>query len=177
MTRRAEIQGSRIGIISIGVNILISVTKKMNNRNLLGVLGCLLVILSILLGCATDRPKDVYRGYPLGLEQPESMLAELDMGAAYEAIIDDMHYVTQAKYGSVRLPAGVHRIKWSVIFGVSVMVDARGYAAYGTISNINLEAGHRYKLLADRTFGSGYQVFFWIEDLTAGKIVYGNKKP
>ncbi|MBW6486857.1 MAG: hypothetical protein K0B01_11990 [Syntrophobacterales bacterium] len=40
------------------------------------------------------------------------------------AIIDDMPYVPQAKYGSVKLPAGVHRIKWAVIFGVSVMVDA-----------------------------------------------------
>ena len=117
----------------------------MNSRNLLGLLGCLLVILSILLGCAAERPKDVYRGYSIGLEQPDSSLAELEMGAAYEAIIDDMHYVTQTKYGSVKLLAGVHRIKWAVIFGVSVMVDARGYAAYETISNINLEAGHRYK--------------------------------
>ncbi len=139
-------------------------------------LSCISIILLIFLGCAANHPKEVYRGY-YGSEPPASSLAELDLGAAYEAIIDDMFYVSQTKHGSVTLLAGVHRIKWAVVFGVSVMVDARGYAAYETVSNIKLEAGHRYKLLADRTTGHGYKVFFWIEDITTGEIVSGEKKP
>jgi hypothetical protein len=148
----------------------------MSNRVFNTALGCILIILSILVGCATDHPKEVYRGY-YGIEPPVSVLTELDLGAAYEAVIDDMYYISKAKHDSVKLLAGVHRIKWSVVFGISVMVDARGYAAYETISNINLEAGHRYKLSADRTTGHGYKVFFWIEDVTTGNVVYGNKKP
>jgi hypothetical protein len=92
-------------------------------------------------------------------------------------IIDDMYYVFRGQYDIVKLPAGVHRIKWSTSFGVSVMVDARGYAAYEIISNVNFEAAHIYKLSAERTTGYGYKVYCWIEDMTTRKIVYGEKKP
>jgi hypothetical protein len=150
--------------------------RKLRKRDLISALGCILIILTIFLGCTTDYPKEVYRGF-YGIEPPESKLATLDLGEAYEVFIDDMYYVSQTKYGLVKLLAGAHRIKWTVIFGVSVMVDARGYAVYETISNVNLEAGHIYKLSADRTTGHGYKVYFWIEDITSGKIVYGEKKP
>jgi hypothetical protein len=111
------------------------------------------------------------------MEPPETKIAVLDMGSAYEAIIDDRHYVSGAQYGSVRLPAGVHKIRWAAMFGVSVMVDARGYASFEKISKVALEGGHVYKLRADRTTGHGFRAYLWIEDMTTGDVVDGEKKP
>ncbi|MHB8829979.1 MAG: hypothetical protein ACYC6Q_10690 [Syntrophales bacterium] len=145
----------------------------MRNGNFTSAFIWMPVILAIFSGCATDHPKEVYRSY----YGPESSLAELDMGTACEVFIDDMHYVSAAKYRSVALAAGVHRIRWAVVFGVSVMVDPSGYARYEALSDVNFEAGHQYKLSADRTTGQGYRVFFWIEDMTTGGVVYGAKKP
>jgi len=150
---------------------------EMRNRNFPVAFIWILIIPAILTGCAADHPKEVYRGYSCGLEPPENSLAELDMGTACEAFIDDMHYVSAAKYRLVTLAAGVHRIRWAVVFGVSVMVDPSGYARYEALSDVNFEAGHQYKLSADRTTGQGYRVFFWIEDMTTGTLVYGAKKP
>lgn len=148
----------------------------MHNRAFIASLGCILMVLSLLPGCETGQTRETYRGY-YGIEPDESELATLDLGAACEAFIDDMYYVSQAKYSSVKLLPGVHQIKWTVVFGVSVMVDARGYAAYEAVSSLSLEAGHTYKLFADRTYGQGYRVFLRIEDMTDGKVVYGEKKP
>jgi len=139
-------------------------------------LGCALLLLSILSGCAPGNPKGVYRAH-YGVEPPDSELATLDMGAASELIIDDRYYVSRGKYDTVKLPAGNHRIKWSTWFGVSVMVEPSGYAAFDIASEVSLEAGHTYKFCADRTTGHGYRVYHWIEDRTTGKILYGEKKP
>jgi hypothetical protein len=57
------------------------------------------------------------------------------------------------------------------------MVEPSGYAAFGMVSDVSLEAGHVYKFCADRTTGHGYRVYAWIEDRTTGRIVYGEKKP
>jgi hypothetical protein len=99
------------------------------------------------------------------------------MGRAGWAIIDDMYYVEATKFCAVKLHPGVHRIKWISTFGVSVMVEPAGYATYVTTSKVALEAGHIYELQADRTTGSGYKVYLWIEDITTGRIVDGKKKP
>ena len=72
-------------------------------------LGCALLLLSILSGCAAGNPKGVYRAH-CGVEPPESELATLDLGAAYELIIDDRYYVSRGEYDTVKLPAGNHRI-------------------------------------------------------------------
>lgn len=149
---------------------------KMRNKDSTVSLGCMLILFSILLGCTADASKGVFRGY-FGIEPPESRLAILDLGAASEVIIDDMYYVSQAKHSTVKLLAGVHRIQWASTFGVSVMVEPAGYASFGIISKVHLEAGHTYRLSADRTTGHGYRVFMWIEDMTTGKIVHGEKKP
>jgi len=139
-------------------------------------LGCALLLLSILSGCAAGNPKGVYRAH-YGAEPPESELSTLDVGAAYELIIDDRYYVSGRKYGTVKMPAGDHRIHWNTWFGVSMMVEPSGHASFGIVSDVSLEAGHAYRLCADRTTGHGYRVYHWIEDMTAARIVYGEKKP
>lgn len=137
--------------------------------------GALLLLL-VLAGCAADGQKGVYRAH-YGVEPPASELSTLELGAAYELIIDDKYYVSGRKYGVVRLPAGPHRIQWNTWFGVSVMVEPSGQAAFGIVSDVSLEAGHSYRLCADRTTGHGYRVYHWIEDRTAGRVVWGEKKP
>ena len=150
--------------------------KEMRNKDSAVSLGCMFILFSLLLGCATDYPKEVYRGY-FGIEPSENELATLDLGATSEAIIDDMYYVSRAKHNTIKLPAGAHKIQWACTFGVSVLVEPAGYASFGIISKVHLEAGHTYRLSADRTTGHGYRVFMWIEDMTTGEIVYGEKKP
>jgi hypothetical protein len=148
----------------------------MRHRAYTTALGCVLLLLFILSGCAAGSPKGVYRAY-YGIEPPESELATLEMGAAYELIIDDRYYISGGKYGTVKLPAGTHRIKWSTSFGVSAMVEPSGYAAFDIASEVYLEAGHTYRFFADRTTGHGYRVYHWIEDMTTGRLVQGEKKP
>lgn len=133
------------------------------------------ILLSILLGCAA-APKEVYRGYS-GIEPNEGKLATLDVTGASEVVIDDMYYVNRGKYGTVQLPAGAHKIKWVGSFVVSVLIEPSGHAAFNIISDVNLEAGHVYKLSTDRTTGPSYRVYFWIEDTTTRKIIWGKKKP
>jgi len=149
--------------------------RKMSPGSFSAPVGCMLLLFSMLLGCASPQPTGVYRGYS-GMA-PDSALAYLDLGAAHEAIIDDRHYVSRVKYSTVQLLAGAHRIQWAAAFGVSVMVEPGGYAAFETISNVTLEAGHRYRLSAGRTTGQGYKVYLWIEDTTTGRTVSGDKKP
>jgi len=149
---------------------------KVRRDDLQVILACTLALFFILTGCAPGPTQGIYRAY-FGAEPDERQLATIDMGAAYEAIIDDMYYVSRSEYGTVKLIAGVHKIKWATVFGVSVMVESRGYAAFGIISKVNFESGHVYKLCADRTTGHGYKVYSWIEDITTEKIVFGEKKP
>lgn len=139
------------------------------------VLALVLLLLTVLAGCA-GAPKGVYSAH-YGAAPPENELATLDMGAAYELIIDERYCVSGRKYKEVRLPAGAHRIWWATGFGVSVMVEPSGYAGFGIVSDVSLVAGHSYRFCADRTTGHGYRVYHWIEDRTAGRVVWGEKKP
>ena len=135
-----------------------------------------MLILSALAGCGAHSTGGIYRAY-VDIETTESELATLELGSAHEAIIDDRYYVSRAKYTSVKLLPGLHKVAWETGFGLSVMADPKGYAVFGMISRVILEPGHTYRLSADRTTGHGYTVFSWIEDRTTDKIVFGEKKP
>lgn len=150
--------------------------RHMRHRTNTAVIGCLLFFIWMVSGCGSGSPKGVYRAF-YGIEPPEKELATLELGRAYEMIIDDRYYVSAEKYATVKLPAGTHRINWRTWFGVSVMVEPSGQAVFGIVSDISLEAGQTYKLCADRTTGHGYRVYHWIEDMTTGRIVQGEKKP
>ena len=148
----------------------------MKHRTSAQALAGALLLLLILAGCAASVPKGVYRAH-YGAVPPESELATLEPGAAYELIIDERYYVSGRKYGTVKLPAGPHRVWWATWFGVSVMVEPSGQAAFGIVSDVSLEAGRTYRLCADRTTGHGYRVYHWIEDRTEGRVLWGEKKP
>lgn len=74
------------------------------------------------------------------------------------------------------MPPGVYSIEWGRVFFVSVMIDPRGFAEHGSRATVTLEAGHLYRLGADRTTGPGYRVFLWIEDVTGHRVVAGHTK-
>jgi hypothetical protein len=133
----------------------------------------LLVVL--MFGCAS-APKGTYRAYT-GEELSDSSLALLDIGRAASIQIDGMYYIEGSEYSIVKLMPGSHRIEWTNLFGISVMVDSRGIVAFDLKETIILQAGHLYKLRADRTHGHGYRVYMWIEDTSTGSVVAGNKMP
>jgi hypothetical protein len=133
------------------------------------------VLFVVLFGCASV-PKETYRGYT-GDELPDASLALLYMGDGGTVKIDGMYYVESYKYSAVKLLPGPHRIEWTSTFGVSVMVDPRMIVGFGNKETVTLQAGHSYRLRADRTTGPGYRVYMWIEDTLNGNVVAGEKKP
>lgn len=145
-------------------------------KHIKGSFGCALILLALLTGCASSPPRAVYRAH-FGTEPSESEVATLDLGEAAEAIIDDMYYVSRTRHDAVKLASGEHRIQWTSTFGVSVLVEPAGYASFGIVSKVRLEAGRTYRLSADRTTGHGYRVYLWIEDTATGQVIHGTKKP
>jgi hypothetical protein len=136
----------------------------------------LITLLAVFMfGCASI-PKETYRAYT-GEDLPDTSLALLDIGRAGSVQIDGMYYIEGSEYSMVKLMPGSHRIEWTQLFGISVMVDPRGIVAFDLKETITLQAGHIYKLQADRTHGHGYRVYMWIEDTSTGSVVAGNKMP
>ena len=131
----------------------------------------LVLIVGLLAGCAR-LPKEVYRGYS-GPDLPDASLAIVDLGKAHHgAFIDGMYYIDYEKYGTVKLIPGDHRIEWSH-GNQSLLLDRLGYRNIWQSVSVTLEAGHAYRLEVDRTTGR----YFWIEDMTTGRVVAGTKKP
>lgn len=132
------------------------------------------VMLLAGVGCGSAS-QAVYRGYS-GPELPDTSLATVELGTVNWARIDEVR-IDRAQFGFVKLLPGHHQIEWSKSFGVSVMVDARGIVERRAQSGLTLAAGHTFRLQADRTIGPGYRIYMWIEDLTAGTVLVGDKKP
>jgi len=154
-------------------NLFILSTSKCWQKRCVECFFTLLVVL--MFGCAS-APMGTYRAYT-GEELSDSSLALLDIGRAASIQIDGMYYIEGSEYSIVKLMPGSHRIEWTNLFGVSVMVDSRGIVAFDLKETIILQAGHLYKLRADRTHGHGYRVYMWIEDTNTGSVVAGNKMP
>jgi N-acetylneuraminic acid mutarotase len=127
------------------------------------------LLLVIFLSACASLPNEVYRGYS-GPDLPDASLATVELGSSDWANIDSLR-VERQQYGSVKLLPGIHRIEWAQTFGVSVLVDARMIVQYQESWTVNLEAGHAYRLKADRTYGKGYTVRFWIEDARTGAVI------
>jgi hypothetical protein len=148
----------------------------MKIESIMQTLGSVLIFLFIFSGCSPALPKEAYRAY-YDAEPTENELATLDMGTAAQVIIDDMHLVSGREYRTVKLIAGIHKVKWASLFRISLLVEPTGIAGSGRISRINFEPGHTYKFFQDRTTGYGYKLYTWVEDMTTGKVVDGEKIP
>jgi hypothetical protein len=125
-------------------------------------------------GCVT-LPDAAYKLYP-GPTRAPTELAVVRLGNVGMAEFDDRP-VARADWSEVALDPGEHTIRWRQEFGVSVLVDARGAATGATESRATLLAGHTYTLHAERTYGTGYRMYFWIVDDVDGRVIAGEPKP
>ena len=117
----------------------------------------------------------IYKLYP-GSARPLSDVAVVAMGDVPSASIDGLN-VSATDYQEIHLLPGQHMLAWRKSFGFSVMVEpAMTKVAEMTIA-VELQAGHVYRLFADRTYGTGYRFYYWIEDAADGKVIGGTKKP
>lgn len=136
-------------------------------------LQVLVLLIGLLSACATT-PREVYRDYS-GTDLPETSLATVELGNAVWAKFNDLH-IDGAKYSAVKLLPGTYRIEYSATFAVSFLVDPRMRVSRAVSASVALEAGRTYRLRADRTYGPGFTMYFWIED-AQGNVVIGTKKP
>jgi hypothetical protein len=138
-------------------------------------LQVLVLLLGFLSGCATAprEAKEVYRGYS-GTDVRETSLATVELVEVDWAKFNDLH-VDGQKYSAVKLLPGPYRIEYSRTFGTSFLVNPNMSVSRAVHATIKLEANRTYRLRADRTYGQGFRIYFWIED-AEGNTVYGTKK-
>lgn len=129
---------------------------------------------TFLVGCASTE-SHTYKLYP-GSERPLDELVTLDLSGLDQITIDGLK-VNRWEYNQVLLLPGEHQIELAKEFGFSVLVDPAMLRTFGKTLNVNFEAGKTYRLIADRTTGQGYRIFFWIEESDSGQVVAGEKKP
>lgn len=131
----------------------------------------------MMSACAglSDGAGRVYKLYP-GPERPDSEVATLAFGDRVYAMEVDGLEVSAGDYSEVKLLPGEHRINWGATFAVSVMVNPAMSDRADSERTVNLAAGKRYTVEADRTTGPGYRMFLWIEDTETGEAVVGHKK-
>ena len=138
-------------------------------------LAFILITFSLLLSCATTS-EQAYKLYA-GEIRPDAEIVTLKFGKrVHEIIIDDMK-VKRTDFGTIKINAGLHEIKWGADFIVSVLVNSSGFDSTATTETVELEAGHSYTINADRTTGHGYGMYLWVSDDNSGSIVAGTKKP
>ena len=133
----------------------------------------IVLLVGSLVGCGT-LTTEVFRGYS-GPDLADDALATVELGGAEWVEIGDIGF-RRGEYGSVKLLPGSHRIEWGVTFAVSFLIDPRMYVPAERSATVMLEAGHSYRLGADRTTGPGYRIYFWIEEPATGEVVWGSKK-
>jgi hypothetical protein len=143
-------------------------------RSLCWLTACLMVI--GLAGCAARSSETfAYKLYP-GPLRPASELAIVRLGNAHAVEING-RIVVNGDWTEVHLLPGVHDIRWQTEFGVSIMIEPSGSATGGSKARVEMAAGQVYVLRSDRTTGSGYRMYFWIEEAVGGRVIAGTPKP
>ncbi len=155
------------------------------------VLRCLLVLglVSGLTGClvvpedqtyqslieSEKSGRQIYKLYP-GKQRPSNELAVVFLNDIPSVSVDGLS-VFKTDYQEIHLLPGRHALAWRKVFGFSVMVEPTMMKEAELALEAGLNAGHTYKLFADRTTGQGYRFYFWIEDVASGEVIGGLKKP
>jgi len=134
-----------------------------------------LILVSLVLGCSST-PKGIYEAYE-GERLTSTSLSKIDItNARFGVIIDHKYYVDPKKYSKILLLPGQHHIEWKHEF-FSTLIP-RTDMLYGLLmkTDLILEAGHSYKLQADRATRRGDRMRIWIKDLVTGKIIARSEK-
>lgn len=140
--------------------------------------GCLMVVEDKgyqALVAEEKSGRQVYKLYP-GITRPLSDLAIVLINDIPTTVIDGLT-VAKTDYQEIHLLPGPHTLSWRKQFAFSVMVEPTMSKEAALTLAVDLQAGHTYKLFAERTYGTGYQLYFWIEDVANGKAIGGRKKP
>lgn len=119
--------------------------------------------------------RQVYKLYP-GSVRPTNELAIVLINDIPFATVDGFG-VSKTDYQEVHVLPGRHSLAWRQQFGFSVMVEPAMLKEASLSIAVDLQAGHVYKLFADRTYGTGYRFYFWLEDAASRALVGGTKKP
>jgi hypothetical protein len=149
-------------------------------------LPCLLLVLAGCLLIPEDRAyrsltelekgeRQIYKLYS-GQPRPANELAIVLLGDIPSVTVDGLG-TFKADYQEIHLMPGRHALAWRKVFGFSVMVEPAMMKEAGIELDVELKAGHTYKLFADRTTGHGYRFYFWIADTLNGEVIGGVKKP
>ena len=96
-------------------------------------------------------------------------------------------HIDGANYNAVTLLPGTYRIEYSARLAVNAFENPgmwmslpksapATWVSRSISATVLLEAGRTYKLRADVANGTGYALYFWIED-SRGPVVTGKKKP
>jgi len=135
-----------------------------------------LIVLGIVIGgCATYQETEAYKLYS-GPIRSSTEISILQLYDASKAVIDGMS-VSHSDYTEVHLSPGVHNITWTSVHGMSVLVEASGFALKHSEQNPILLKGRIYRLRSARTTGHEYTIYNWIEDLATGEVIAGTAKP
>lgn len=134
------------------------------------------LLAAFLAGCAHNSPAVwSYKLYP-GPTRPAAELAILRLDANFALRVDG-YMVAGTDWNEVLLLPGRHEVDCIVTYGASVMVEAGGIGQASAHLEADLAAGHAYVIRYKRTYGQGYQVWGWIEDVADGSVVTGRKMP
>ncbi len=137
-----------------------------------------LCVTALVLASCAGRTPDVYKGQ-LGQASPDAPIATVRAVSAAFYEIDGSrleHPDPDKYYHEAHLRPGPHAVTLTRWFGVSVFLVPKGYIepVSGRFT-VDMKADHVYELHADRTHGSGFRVYFWIEDATTKEVVAGTK--
>jgi hypothetical protein len=135
----------------------------------------LFVIFSLMLAACASTESHSYKLYP-GPERAAAELAVLDLSRVDRVTIDGLR-INRWDYDRVELLPGAHRIVSVKGFGFSVMVEPAMHGSFERALDVTLAAGKQYKVIADRTHGHGYRVYFWVEEVASGEVIAGERKP
>ena len=137
--------------------------------------GCYVGPNAPIFSYSSDNEAHTYKLYP-GDELPESEIVKIDLTDVYYTVIDGFN-VGKSDYQQVYILPGKHEILWGKWFAFSVMVEPAMWGKGEGSAIVDLKAGHTYELYADRTYGRGYKMYFWIQDANSHEIIAGIKKP
>lgn len=140
--------------------------------------GCLMVMEDKAYQALVAEGKSghhIYKLYP-GDTRQASDLAVVLVNDIPLTVIDGLT-VAHTDYQEIHLSPGQHTLTWRKQFGFSVMVEPAMSKEAALTITVDLQAGHTYRLFAERSYGTGYQFYFWIEDVANGKSIGGRKKP
>jgi len=127
------------------------------------------------LSVAGQAIGNTFQDYP-GAPRPAAEIATLGLAPVVVWFEIGGVRVERNQYDAVAWPPGRYEVGWRARFPVSFMIHPTMSLKDERRETVELEAGHRYVVTADRAVGTT-RTYFWIEDASTGRIVAGMKNP